>query len=196
MTSTHDIERRTVLRAVGGGVVGTVALSGCVGGGQSEFENELDEVRSATSEYTDASTAYDEGYVVPGQDGPLPLADVQAQGHAVCGMGYHFANRDRMGSTDLATPAVLVYGVDDDGNFVLGAVEWVVPKAGDYESESPDIFEHDDGDEEWGTLPTPEGQPDMWTLHAWVHAENAEGVLHPTNPDDRFHPEGCEEVSH
>lgn len=191
--------RRSVLQTVGAGV-GGVALAGCLGGQQGgKFEGELDEARSATSDYTDASTAYEDGFVVPGKDGPMPLEDVQEKGHSVCGMGFHFAKVNdsgkpaRFGSTDLSKPAVLVYGVDADGNFVLGAVEWVVPKKGEYETESPDIFEHDDGAEEWGTLPTPEGRPDMWTLHAWVHTENPDGVLTEVNPDERFHPEGCEE---
>lgn len=196
MKLPKTMNRRTLLKTTIAGV-GGAALSGCVGKLQEDpFQGELDEVRSATSDYTDPATAYDDGFVVAGKDGPIPLEDVQEKGHSVCGMGFHFGNRDRFGSTDLTKPAVLVYGVDSDGNFVLGGVEWVVPKKGDYESESPDIFENDDGNEEWGTLPTPEDKPDMWTLHAWVHTDNSEGVLHATNPDEQFHPEGCQEINH
>lgn len=189
--------RRTVLRTLGAGV-GAAALAGCTDAlqGSSPFEDELDEVRSATADYTDAATAYDDGFVVPGPDGPIPLEDVQDEGHSVCGMGFHFGNRDRFGSTELTEPAVLVYGVDADDNFVLGAVEWVVPKTGEYESATPDVFENDDDAEEWETLPTPEEQPDMWTLHAWVHVENPDGPLAPTTSDERFHPEGCESHEH
>jgi hypothetical protein len=194
--TSEPTKRRTVLKAIGASA-GGFALSGCTSAlGGDGLEEELDEVRSATAEYTDPATAYDDGFVVAGPDGPIALENVQEQGHSVCGMGFHFGNRDLMGSTELTEPAILAYGVDDAGDFVLGAVEWAVPKTGEYESESPDIFEHDDGDEEWATLPTPDGQPDMWTLHAWVYVENSDGPLAETNPDERFHPEGCEGHDH
>lgn len=196
MKLPKNANRRTVLKTLGVGV-GSVALSGCTGSLQGGgLEGELDEVRSATADYTDPETAYDDGYVVAGRDGPVPLEDVQEKGHSVCGMGYHFGNRDRIGSTELTEPAVLVYGVDSDDNFVLGGIEYVVPKKGEYETESPDLFENDDGAEEWGTLPTPDDKPDMWTLHAWVHTDNPDGVLNPTNSDEQFHPDGCEEIDH
>lgn len=197
MNVPKHANRRTVLQAVGAGA-GTAALSGCLSNlqGGDGFDSELSEVRSATSDYTDPETAYEDGFVVPGQEGPIPLEEVQEKGHAVCGMGFHFGNRDRFGSTNLTEPAVLVYGVDDDGTFVLGAIEYVVPKTGEYESEPPDVFEHDDGAEEWDTLPTPEDQPNMWTLHAWVHVDNPDGPLTPLNPDERFHPDGCQDHTH
>lgn len=196
MKLPKNTNRRTVLQTLGAGA-GGVALSGCMGSLQGEdLEDELDEVESATADYTDPETAYDDGYVITGEDGVIPLEDVQSDGHAVCGMGFHFGNKDRMGSTELTEPAVLAYGVDDEGDFVLGAVEYAVPKTGEYETESPDLFEHDDGAEEWGTLPTPEDQPDMWTLHAWVHTDNPDGDFNPVNPDERFHPDGCQEHGH
>lgn len=194
MRATSETDRRTVLKTLGTGVAGSMALGGCLGGGQSALEKELDDVRSATSEFTDPAAAYDAGYVVPGENGPLPLEDVVEQGHAVCGMGYHFVNRERMGSTEPTEPAVLVYGVDG-GDLVLGAVEWVVPKEAGFQDNPPDLFEEDDGEEEsgWAEDSPMEG---LWALHAWVHADNADGVFHPLNPDERFHPEGCQEISH
>lgn len=191
MTGSNEMSRRKVLKGIGVGA-GTIAISGC-SGGQSEFQQELDEVASATSDYTDAQAAYDDGYVVPGQEGPIALEEVTNKGHAVCGMGYHFVNRQNMGSTDKTNPPVLAYGVDSDGEFVLGAVEYIVPKDQGYQDNPPDLFENDDGDEEsaWAEDSPMEG---VWSLHAWVHHDNSEGVFHHTNPADPFHPEGCEEI--
>jgi hypothetical protein len=58
-------------------------------------------------------------------------------------------NREYMGSTDPAEPQVLVYGEDEEGSLVLGAVEYVVPKAAGFETEPPDLFGHDGGRETW-----------------------------------------------
>jgi hypothetical protein len=193
MTGSNSVNRRKVLQSIGAGA-SIAALSGCLGGG-SGLQDELDEVESATSDYSDPQAAYDDGYIVPGQDGPIALGDVPEQGHAVCGMGYHFVNREQMGSADKTEPQVLAYGIDSAGEFVLGAVEYVVPKEAGYQDAPPDLFENDDGEEEsnWEEDSPMEG---VWSLHAWVHHENPEGVFHPLNPDDPFHPEGCEEVSH
>lgn len=84
--------------------------------------------------------------------------------------------------------SVLVHGVDDDGELVLGGLEYVVPKQGPYAEEPPDLFDYD-----WGGEFRGEDSPaeSMWTLHAWVHARNPAGTFAPFNPDERFHPEGC-----
>lgn len=195
MRDAVETDRRTVLKTLGTGAVGSMALSGCMGIGTSEFQQELDEVASATSDYTDPAVAYEDGYIVPGENGPMELSNVVGNAHAVCGMGYHFANRELMGSTTATEPPILVYGVDSAGDLTLGAVEYIVPKEAGFQDAPPDIFEHDDGEEEanWAEDSPMEG---MWALHAWVHTDNAEGVFHPVNGDDVFHPEGCEEIPH
>lgn len=192
MDELPETNRRNVLRTIGAGAVTSLAVAGSAAAHKGGLQGELAKVRSATAEYNEPENAYDDGYVVPGKNGPIPLEDVVDKGHAVCGMGFHFINRDNVGSTDPTVPAVLVYGVGDDDDLVLGAVEYAVPKAGPYAETPPDLFSHDGGDEEWGTLPTPEGRPDLWTLHVWVHNHNPDGVFTPLNPRELFHPEGCE----
>lgn len=186
----RDMNRRTVLKTLGAGAVGSTVLSGAVAAQGGGLQQELSEVRSATAEYNDPENAYDDDYVVRDHDGNvIPLDEVTERGHSVCGMGFHFANGRLFGSTDRTEPPILVYGVGDDGDLVLGAVEYAVPKQGDYENSPPDLFDHDGGDEEWGTLSTPQG--DLWTLHAWVHNKNPDGVFAPFNPRELFHPDGC-----
>ena len=194
MTRFEHATRRTVLRGIGAGAVGGIGLAGhaAAAGG---LQQELATVRSATAAYSDPENAYDDGYVVlgdPDGDGepePLPLEDVVDEGHAVCGMGYHFGRGDRFGSDDPTAPAVLVYGVGDDGDLLLGGVEWIVPKAGPYADAPPDLFEHDDGEEVWQE---DSPAPGLWSLHAWVHTHNPDGVFSPFNPRPQFAPEGCQ----
>lgn len=175
MKESKKANRRNVLKAIGAGVVGGVTLSGsatAVGGG---LQQELAEVRSATAEYNDTQNATDAGY--------------HPEETAVCGMGYHWPNPVLLDfELDKTEPEVLVYGEDDDGSLVLGAVEYAVPKVGD---EQPDLF--DNADPEWHVLPLPPEAPfdSLWTLHAWVHSHNPEGVFHPTNPRELFHPDDC-----
>lgn len=188
MNDLSEANRRTVLKTIGTGVMGGMALSGnamAQGGG---LARELAVVRSATAEYNDPANAYADGYVHPDPEGGiLPLDEVVEKGHAVCGMGFHFGNFDLFGtSLDPTKPAVLAYGVDDDDNLVLGAVEWVVSKQ--VSPTEPDIFEHDDGIEVWQE---DSPFPGVWSMHAWVHNHNPEGVFHPTNSRELFHPDGC-----
>jgi hypothetical protein len=84
----------------------------------------------------------------------------------------------------------MVYGETDGGNLVLGAVEYIVPKAGSYEADPPSgLFDH--ADPEWDILDLGE-MPLLWTLHAWVHTHNPDGVFHHTNPRKQFHPADCD----
>lgn len=175
MQEQRHTNRRTTLKVIGAGIVGGVALTGSATAHRGGLQGELAEVRSATAEYNDPENALDDGF--------------EAEDHAVCGMGFHWPNFDRVGEVDRTRPQVLVYGEDDEGDLVLGAVEYAVPQRGPYENDPPDLFAHDGGDEVWGTLDTPNGT--LWTLHVWVHNHNPEGVFNPTNPRELFSPEGC-----
>lgn len=173
MLPDRDTTRRTVLKTLGAGIAGGVAAS-ATAAAAGGLQAELAEVRSATAEYNDPANAVEDGYV--------------PEDHAVCGMGYHYPNFDLIGAVDRTTPQVLVYGEDDDGNLVLGAVEYLVPKAGPYAETPPDLFEHDDGAEQWAEF------GDMgWSLHVWVHTHNPDGVFHPVNPRKLFCPDGAGE---
>lgn len=173
----HHIDRRTALKAAGAGLLTGLALAGSAAAHRGGLQGELAEVRSATAEYNDPANAEADGY--------------EPEEHAVCNMGFHWPNGDLIGTVDRTRPQVLVYGEDDDGDLVLGAVEYVVPKQGEYENSPPDLFAHDGGDEVWATLEL--GPHTSWALHVWVHNHNPEGVFHHTNPRELFSPEGCEE---
>lgn len=164
-------DRRTVLKTTGAGIAGSLALGGGAAAHQGGLKRELAEVRSATAEYNDPANAIDDGY--------------RASDHAVCGMGYHYGNFGLIGTVDRTEPQVLVYGEDEDGDLVLGAVEYLVPKAGPYTDEPPRLFEHDGGAEQWSEF----GEMG-WALHVWVHTHNPAGVFNPTNPRPQFCPDG------
>lgn len=180
MNDLSEANRRTVLKTIGAGVMGGVALSGnamAQGGG---LARELAVVRAATAEYNDTQNAIDAGHV--------------PEEESVCGMGYHWPNPNLLDMELSKTePEVLVYGEDNDGDLVLGAVEYAIPKFGEHAENPPDLF--DNADPEWHVLQIPDDAPvpfeGLWTLHAWVHNHNPEGVFHPTNPRELFHPDGC-----
>lgn len=101
-------------------------------------------------------------------------------------MGFHFVNGDLIPGIHPETPASLVYLLEG-GDLRLGAVEYIVPKAGSYSDTPPNLF-NDEGEdlatpEEDGWTVLDHGKSKLWTLHAWVHEENPEGVFHPTNPE-------------
>lgn len=180
MNNSSTINRRTVLKTIGAGVAGSVALSGTAAARGGGVQRELSVVRAATAQYNDTQNALDAGYV------PEEMS--------VCGMGFHWPNPSLLDLVPNKTePEILVYGEDEDGNLVLGAVEYAVPVFGPYAESPPDLF--DNADPEWHVLPLPDDAPvpfdELWTLHAWVHNHNPEGVFHPTNPRELFHPDGC-----
>lgn len=187
--SELDHGRRRALRAIGAGALVVGGLAGSTAARGGGLQRELAEVRSATAKYNDPANAYADGYIVPDPHAdplaPLPLEDVVDEGHAVCGMGFHFINPANIGKTNPTEPQVLAYGVDDEGNLILGAVEYIIPNP--ISDGNPDVFENDEGTEEWHPGPLPDAQ----SLHAWVHTHNPEGVFHHTNPRKQFHPEGC-----
>lgn len=179
--------RRTVLKALGTAAVGGVALSGgATARADGGLKRELADVRAATAEYNDPENAIAAGYL--------------SETKGVCGMGYHFPHEDLLegiiafqqgdptvlaeylGSLDRTEPPILVYGEDDDGNLMLGAVEYLTLDP------STDFFTETTEDE-WDPFIGP-----VYALHAWVHAPNPEGVFHPVNPRPQFtRPEWCEE---
>lgn len=185
MNGPSEANRRKVLKTIAGIGLSIGALSGTAGADQRGLKQELAEVRSATASYNNTANAEADGYHA--EDEP-----------PVCGMGHHYVN---MGLVDFTVnklePEGMVYGESDGGNLNLGAVEYIVPKAGQYAEDPPtDPFDHADPD--WGVLELPPEAPvpfsALWTLHAWVHTKNPDGVFNPTNPRKQFSPDGC--VSH
>jgi hypothetical protein len=175
----RPLQRRTVLKTIGVGAVSSVTLSGAVAAHSGGVSRELAEVRSATAEYNNPANAEADGY--------------EGEDQAVCGMGYHYVNFDLVmdGRPEKLRPEGMVYGETSNGNRILGAVEYIVPKAAPYETEPPSgLFDY--ADPEWDILDL--GNPAiplLWTLHAWVHTHSPDGVFHHTNPRKQFYSEGC-----
>lgn len=184
-TPDHEgdaIHRRTVLRSIGAAVGGSAALSGIGAAKPGGLRRELAAVRSATAAYNDPANAVADGYI--------------AEDAAVCGMGYHYPNPGLLDFTvDKLAPEAMVYGETHEGTRILGAVEYIAPKAGPYAEDPPDS-PFDNADPHWHILEVPPEAPlpfdALWTLHAWVHTHNPEGVFHPTNPRTQFAPDGCQ----
>ena len=185
----NNVSRRTVLAGIGTAVLAG-GFSQPAGAGQGGLKRELAEVRSATARYNDPANAYADGYVAMDHEGSrVELENVVEEAEAVCGMGFHFVNKELFGSTTPTEPPVLVYGVGDDGDLLLGAVEYIVPKGeDDSETVEPDLFDNDDGAERWDEDEPRDG---VWSLHAWVHTHNPNGVFSHHNPRKQFSPAGC-----
>jgi hypothetical protein len=180
-----NLNRRSTLKALGAGALSLATFGGTATAQGGGLEGELAEVRSATAKYNDPAKAYADGFMAFGESGPIPLEDVVDEAESICGMGFHFANFGNFGTYDRLKPQVLVYGVDDDDNLILGAVEYIIPD--DITGGNPDLFDHDGGAEQWDAGPF----PGVHSLHVWVHTHNPEGVFSHHNPRKQFSPDGC-----
>lgn len=155
---------------------------------------QLDTVREATAPYKQPDAVADDGYV----SAELPL---------YCGLGYHFDNESVWENPPQPTqPGSLAYVLSADGQFTLGAVEYLFVTDRDDEDNpadpQPEVFNDDDepldekplaGTREadgWELIEDPATGKFVWTLHAWVHVDNPNGVFHPSNPDFADMP-GC-----
>lgn len=123
---------------------------------------ELQQATAATSRYKHLSNALKDGY-----------ADI---GVVVQGMGYHYMKSTLVDATfDYRKPEILVYNIDEDGEYELVAVEYAVPIA--LSANAPEGFTGDD--DVW----TPNTEIGLWLLHAWIWEYNPLGVFNPTNPN-------------
>lgn len=137
--------------------------------------------KAGTEAYQDVSQAEADGYGLP-PEGPLHecISSLDDSG----GMGLHYINGDRVGDTalDPATPEVLVYAPDADGDVVLVALEYVVfAEAWDAENDAPPtLFER-----EFMLVDEPNRYelPAFYALHAWVWKENRSGTFADFNPE-------------
>ncbi|MES5824469.1 hypothetical protein [Streptomyces sp. RG80] len=88
-------------------------------------------------------------------------------------MGYHYVNPEYLGSLDPTTPAALLYeGGADRGARRLVAVEWVVPDTG--QATAPELF---------GETFYKDTTLKAYTLHAWIHKDNPDGLFTAFNPE-------------
>ena len=125
-------------------------------------ERELDSVESATERFATLDAALDAGY-----------ADIDV---VMQNMGHHYLNADLLDATfQVDEPEILVYAPDAGGTMRLVAVEYAVPLA--LAESAPAGFTGDD--DAWDRNETFE----LWTLHAWVHLDNPDGVFASHNPE-------------
>lgn len=132
-------------------------------------------VRAATAKYHYVSAALDAGY----QLGYRGVVTGCVANPGVGAMGYHYFNWAKMDDPSINEndPEVLVYHSTDDGDLVLGAVEWVVPKvaweaAGN--SAAPVVF----GQQLHVINPV----LNWYVEHAWIWTENPSGIFKDWNP--------------
>lgn len=137
--------------------------------------------QAGTETYQDVAKAEADGYGLP-PEGPLHecISSLDDTG----GMGLHYINGDRVGDTSLdpATPEVLVYAPDADGDLVLVALEYVVfAEAWDAENDAPPTL----FDREFMLVDEPNRYelPAFYALHAWVWKENPSGTFADFNPE-------------
>lgn len=188
MTNQRRTNRRTVLKTIGVGMIGSMVSVGTATAGNDTFAQELNTVREATWKYRDAAKANEEYDFF----GIVPHAGIvyeNLEEYLV-----DFDDAEDLEHTD--PPALLFYApteaVEDeddvnDSTIVLAGVEWLV--SGRHEEAPANIFDDENSarelkvSEEAGWHPEPSGNFDFTGLHAWVHMANPNGVFaqnHPT----------------
>jgi hypothetical protein len=123
---------------------------------------QLDAVRNATARFHDVAQAEAEGYVDIGLFFP--------------NMGWHYMNWELLanGKFEAESPELLVYADDPCGGpRRLVAVEYAVPLA--LSKNAPEGFVGKA--DVWSVF-----NNELWTLHAWVHEYNPDGVFAANNP--------------
>ena len=133
-------------------------------------------VRAATAKYHDVSAAEAAGY----QLGYKGVVTGCISNPTAGAMGYHYFNWTKMDDPSIVgdDPEVLVYHTGDDGTLVLGAVEWVVPKAlwdAAGNTAPPVVFGQ--------TLHILNPVLNWYVEHAWVWTENPSGMFADWNPN-------------
>ena len=161
MFSTHGYRYLTSVLTLATALV--LVLVGCESepsGPVDPADAELAAAREATLRYQNLQNALADGYV-----------DI---GVYMEGMGHHYLKEALLdGNFDARAPELLVYE-EVNGAMTLVAVEYAVPTA--IAAQAPagftgtrDVWDHNTTFQ-------------LWTLHAWVFLENADGVFAPFNP--------------
>lgn len=189
MQLRDDTFRRTILKAVGAGAVGSTFVGSAAAqdddadGGGDSFDDQLDQVRDATGAFTDAPRAMEEGFRIVGP----PVRHV----------GWLFINLENVGqafegSVDITQPQLLTY----TDELELGAAVYAVPQETEPPGTNPpDLFNDEDADDV--RVPEEEG----WGRHVSANhvfantneefdeefmTQWAEGELVFDSPDSQF----------
>ena len=127
-----------------------------------DVDDEIASVRDATEQFATLDAALAAGY-----------ADIDV---VMQNMGHHYLNAELLDATfQVDQPEILVYAPDAGGTMRLVAVEYAVPLAVAENAPAGFTGDHDT----WDRNETFE----LWTLHAWVHRSNPNGVFASHNPD-------------
>lgn len=178
MTKPQFTNRRTVLRTIGVGVVGSTLAAGITAAGDHTFASELNTSRATTRKYRDIATAEANGYsffnIIP------PV-------------GVIYENlSDNVGNTSQTEdPSLLFYAPTpnadieseedvENSNTILAGVEYHVDGRGQGDQ---DMFADETASrklkvsEKDGWHSSPKGAPPLTGLHVWVHLQNPNGVF-------------------
>lgn len=151
-----------------------IAIPACDSPSDSE-PHAIDVMKDATAEYQSLQAALDDGFVSLSECVMGPAG----------GMGFHYGEPGRLEDAivDPALPEVLLYAPDGDGTVRLVGVEFMVHEdtwSGAGNTEPPALAGRT------FDPPNPNHPDEMirpfHTLHAWVWADNPEGMFAPFNP--------------
>jgi hypothetical protein len=96
----------------------------------------------------------------------------------VGGMGFHYANLDRLNDTSppaVLEPEILVFPREQNGRQRLGAVEYFIPYGADFpRAGSPPVL--------FGQAFSPNDGAGGWMLHVWLWNHNPAGTFATWNP--------------
>ena len=129
-----------------------------------EGQPQLAALKAATAKYHSLAAAAADGYVPAG--GCVP------------GMGYHYVDYGQFGAMDPQQPDGLLYTADKHGRLTLAGAEWFVfdtdQNPATPNAQAPEMF----GQQFDGPMPGHEdGMPVHYDLHAYIWAENPDGLF-------------------
>jgi hypothetical protein len=130
-----------------------------------QWEIEVEQVKTATVNYTDITVATNEGRI-----------DVSGY---IPNMGHHYLNPALAdGTFELTKPEFILYAQDDNGIMQMVAIEYgIVPEDPENPGNPPEGFK---GSEDvWHY----NEEISMWTLHVWTILENPDGIFSSMNPE-------------
>jgi len=124
-----------------------------------QWEIEIEQAKTATSNYMDIDVATTEGRI-----------DVSGY---VPNMGHHYLNPGLAdGTFELLQPEFILYAPDGNGNMQMVAIEYgIVPEDPENPGTPPEGFT---GSEDVWHFNEMIG---MWTLHVWTILENPDGIF-------------------
>lgn len=134
-----NFNRRSMMKLAGAGLVGSAVATGDAGAQGGSQRDQLNEVTSATEQYSDPQVALDDGFVVLGPYVP--------------DMGWHLLHPGRVldaveNGFEIDAPQLLTYD-DAGGNLKLASIEYGIPVgARGYDEENPPVL-FDDPEEHW-----------------------------------------------